>query len=637
VYVEDTKPMSAAKKWLIAVVAFLVVVGAVLGGVLGTQLNKNKGGDSEVEVSNGSVPSKYATGTNGSTVTTDNGETFTYINDFGGYWTIDTKHPFNVSGQAQEDTPTLLEEWDWSRHRIRGVNLGGWLVTEPFIVPALYEQYQTSTPQAVDEYTLSQAMGANKTALMTEHYDTFITEKDFADIAAAGLNWVRIPIGYWAIETEDGEPYVEGVSWTYFLKAIDWCRKYGLRILLDLHALPGSQNGWNHSGKSGSLNWMYGGMGFANAQRSLEHIRMLVQYISMPGIKEVVPILGLVNEVPGIDTMTPNIGQGPLGSFYHAAYNMTRESIGYGRDNGPIVLFHDGFLNIKDWAGFLAGADRLALDQHLYLAFGEGNQYVNFTNRESIACGWGGGTNDTSTNFGITIGGEWSIALGDCGKWLNGVGSNSTYATMHGSCDEVDRWMNFNETFKAGLMSYTLSQMDALQNWFFWTWRIGNSTELGYSSAPMWHYQLGLEQGWIPKDPRVAYGHCQSKGYCEGCLQFQFEYPESATGVPATTAPTIAPTQLDAYPWPPVFLQPTFTDPRQVGALPTLTQTGAIKVLPTPLPSVPGLGNGWANAADTRGAYVKVATNCAYVGQYDGNGMAIATNICGSTATPTAR
>jgi hypothetical protein len=54
----------------------------------------------------------------------------------------------------------------------RSVNLGGWLVTErkltpfdspcradntAFIVPALYERYQNSTPKAIDEYTLSQA------------------------------------------------------------------------------------------------------------------------------------------------------------------------------------------------------------------------------------------------------------------------------------------------------------------------------------------------------------------------------------------------------------------------------------------------------------------------------------------------
>ncbi len=69
---------------------------------------------------------------------------------------------------------------------------------------------------------------------MEQHYKTFITEEDFAQIAAAGLNFVRIPIGYWAIEVRDGEPFLAKTSWTYFLKAIGWARKYGIRINLDV-------------------------------------------------------------------------------------------------------------------------------------------------------------------------------------------------------------------------------------------------------------------------------------------------------------------------------------------------------------------------------------------------------------------
>jgi glucan 1,3-beta-glucosidase len=61
---------------------------------------------------------------------------------------------------------------------------------------------------------------------MEEHYNTFITEMDFAQIAAAGLNWVRLPIPYWAIETMEGEPFLEGVCWKYILKAIEWSRKW---------------------------------------------------------------------------------------------------------------------------------------------------------------------------------------------------------------------------------------------------------------------------------------------------------------------------------------------------------------------------------------------------------------------------
>lgn len=41
------------------------------------------------------------------------------------------------------------------------------------------------------------------------------TEQDFADIAAAGLNFVRIPIAYWAIEVRENEPFLPKTSWTY--------------------------------------------------------------------------------------------------------------------------------------------------------------------------------------------------------------------------------------------------------------------------------------------------------------------------------------------------------------------------------------------------------------------------------------
>ncbi len=67
---------------------------------------------------------------------------------------------------------------------------------------------------------------------LENHYKTFIvsyfqsllqiqpltailqTEQDFAQIAAAGLNFVRIPIPFWAIETRVNEPYLAKTSWT---------------------------------------------------------------------------------------------------------------------------------------------------------------------------------------------------------------------------------------------------------------------------------------------------------------------------------------------------------------------------------------------------------------------------------------
>lgn len=122
------------------------------------------------------------------------------------------------------------------------------------------------------------------------------TEEDFANIAGAGLNWIRLPVPFWAVQTYPGEPYLEGVAWKYVLKALKWARKYGLRVNLDLHAVPGSQNGLNHSGKQGSVNLLHGVMGIANAQRTLDYLRVLVEFVSQPEYANIVLIVGVVNE-----------------------------------------------------------------------------------------------------------------------------------------------------------------------------------------------------------------------------------------------------------------------------------------------------------------------------------------------------
>ena len=55
-------------------------------------------------------------------------------------------------------------------------------------------------------------------------------------------------------------------------------------------------------------------------------------------------------------------------------------------------------------------------------------------------------------------------------------------------------WENWNQTMKDGFREFMLASMDAIDNWYFWTWKIGNSSA-GTVQAPLWSYQLGLEQG----------------------------------------------------------------------------------------------------------------------------------------------
>ena len=87
----------------------------------------------------------------------------------------------------------------------------------------------------MDEYTLSQTLGsAAAESTLTQHWQTWITQSDFNQIAAAGLNHVRIPIGYWAAAPLAGDPYVQG-QLPILDQAVTWARSAGLKILLDLH------------------------------------------------------------------------------------------------------------------------------------------------------------------------------------------------------------------------------------------------------------------------------------------------------------------------------------------------------------------------------------------------------------------
>lgn len=87
----------------------------------------------------------------------------------------------------------------------------------------------------MDEYTFTQTLG--KTAAqqrLNQHWNSWITEADFKEIASMGLNHVRIPIGYWALNPLDGDPYVQG-QLPVLDQAIIWARNAGLKVMLDLH------------------------------------------------------------------------------------------------------------------------------------------------------------------------------------------------------------------------------------------------------------------------------------------------------------------------------------------------------------------------------------------------------------------
>ena len=251
----------------------------------------------------------------------------TYTNEtFGGLPIMGLNSTWDDSKSANSYTPPISTAWgSYADLPVRGVNLGGWLSLEPFITPSLFNY--DSKLGIIDEWTLTSYLGASGAqATLEKHYATFVTEQTFIDIANAGLDHVRIPFSYWAVTTYDGDPYVFRTSWRYLLRGIEWARKHGLRINLDVHGLPGSQNGWNHSGRQGTIGWLNGTDGDLNAQRSLDIHNQLAQFFAQDRYKNIIAFYGLVNEPKMVSLNTDDVVNWTV-----SAYEIVRQGGKIGR------------------------------------------------------------------------------------------------------------------------------------------------------------------------------------------------------------------------------------------------------------------------------------------------------------------
>ncbi len=88
---------------------------------------------------------------------------------------------------------------------IKGVNLGGWL---------------------------------SQGSLELSHIDTFIKEEDIKRIKDIGCDHLRLPVDFENIYDEK-KKCDNPIGYKYIDLCIEWCKKYGLNVVLDLHKAPG--------------------------------------------------------------------------------------------------------------------------------------------------------------------------------------------------------------------------------------------------------------------------------------------------------------------------------------------------------------------------------------------------------------
>jgi glucan 1,3-beta-glucosidase len=329
---------------------------------------------------------------------------------------------------------------------MRGVNLGSWLVLERWMVPDLF-----GDSSAQDEYSLCLELGTLAKARLDRHRETFITAEDFRWIKECGLNSVRLPVGFWALEAP--KPYVE--SSRFIELALNQCQQNGLALLLDLHGAPGSQNGWDHSGRMGSVDW------HKDPQNIQETLRILETFGQKYGSHPALAGIELLNEPR--DQIPIKI----LEDFYRDAYARLRKHI----DPKVAIVFHDSFRALS-WKNFMQepAFANVILDTHLYQCFGDKDKARTARQQLAFALQRKEMLDEMQHDELPTIVGEWSLSL--------------PREAMHGlSGLQV-------ESVTRAFADTQLLNYEGTRGWFFWTYKM--------NSRSSWNFRNCVERGWLP-------------------------------------------------------------------------------------------------------------------------------------------
>ncbi len=370
--------------------------------------------------------------------------------------------------------------------KIHGTNLGNWLVLEKWMKPDLFKSTETE-----DETWLARKMPPDEFAeLIRKHRDSYVTEEDFRFISEAGLNTVRLPVPYFTFG--DRPPFVGCVD--YIDKAFDWAETYGLKILLDLHTVPYSQNGYDNGGITGVCKWYKYPEEVEFALTVLE--RLAQRYGKRKGLYGI----EVLNEpISWIVYLTaPSTGKAVdkeeakgsgyvpmsfLKTFYTEAYQRIRAFMG----EEKTVVFHDGF-RLTSWDRFFkeAGFKNVVLDTHIYIFAMENfvpiakpwvyKTYIDINRRQ---------IRRVQKTIPVVVG-EWCI----CNKYADRI---ETAAEER----ETEQRRRYREIAKMELNAW-----NEAAGWFYWNYQLLRDREqkVDESWKESWDFARCFLHGWLTKE-----------------------------------------------------------------------------------------------------------------------------------------
>ena len=359
--------------------------------------------------------------------------------------------------------------------KLRGVNLGGWLLLEKWITPSLFEGLK-----ATDETTYCAELGeAEATRRLHQHWNTFITRDDFAWLKKAGINAVRLPVGHWLFGKDYpyhrsyGEaryPFVEG-GLHIVDQVFTWAEEFDLKVVLDLHAAPGCQNGFDNGGILGVCEWH-------TKEEYIEHTlnvleRLAERYAHHPAL----------HAIQALNEPRWDIPTDILKRFTEAAYHRVRLHC---PPEKVTFVFHDGFRNFREYAGFLQEPEfqNVAIDIHRYQCFDRADIDMDiFGHIRKSAVDLRNEADEIIRESGYQI---------YCGEWSLGMNLKVVSLWAEGPFNHALEGMDEFQ-MSAAYRGYAAAQLltfEKYAGWFFWTYR----TE----TTPEWNYRACVEHGFIP-------------------------------------------------------------------------------------------------------------------------------------------
>ena len=131
---------------------------------------------------------------------------------------------------------------DGSKLFIIGTNLGNWLNPEGY----MFNFRKTNCEWMINDMVCELAGPDFAREFWQTFKDNYITADDIAFIKQTGANTIRLPFNYKLFTNEDYMGKNDASEGFRMMdKVVNWCKLYGLHLILDMHDCPGGQTGDN--------------------------------------------------------------------------------------------------------------------------------------------------------------------------------------------------------------------------------------------------------------------------------------------------------------------------------------------------------------------------------------------------------